>query len=64
MKITYYSLHQDIAINTDIERSHIYNYIKSYLFRRKAYNKLNRYKEYNEDENIFYFIVIRKLTIF
>jgi len=64
MKITYYQLNEDITINTNFSREHVEYYIKSYLFRRQAYNKLNRYKERNNDENINYYIVVRKLTIF
>lgn len=64
MTATYYSIHQDITVNTNFSREHIKYYIKSYLFKRKAYNKLNKYKEHNEDENINYYILIRKLTIF
>ena len=64
MTITYYSTHQDITVNTNFSREHVYYYVKSYLFKRRAYNELNKYKERGEDVNINYFIMIRKLTIF
>ena len=64
MTITYYSLHQDITVNTNFSREHVKYYIKSYLFKKKAYSELNEYREHNEAVSIQYYIMIRKLTIF